>query len=221
MKVILTGGTGFVGAEVLRQLADDPAVTEVTCLIRRPVEIESPKVESVVLDDFTQYNDELVAKLSDHSACIWTLGGKESDLKDPAVHVRITHDFTLALATVVADAAGPFVFCYLSGAGADPGETSTFPWERLTRHLKGRTEKDLRALAGAHPRFTVCCFRPAGILPRDTGSAARFLLSPISIRVDELAEALIDVAVRPSATTPAVLSNSGIKHLARAAAKTR
>ena len=27
MKVILTGGTGFVGSEVLRQLADDPAVT--------------------------------------------------------------------------------------------------------------------------------------------------------------------------------------------------
>jgi hypothetical protein len=65
------------------------------------------------------------------------------------------HDFTLALATVAADAAGPFVFCYLSGAGADPGETSTFPWERLTRHLKGRTEQDLRAPADAHPRFTV------------------------------------------------------------------
>ena len=60
MKVILTGGTGFVGAEVLRQLADDPAVTKVTCLVRWPVEIESPKVESVALDDFTQYNDELV-----------------------------------------------------------------------------------------------------------------------------------------------------------------
>src|SRR5450631_1843117 len=68
MKVILTGCTGLVGSEVLRQLADDPAVTKVTCLVRRPVEIESPKVESVVLDDFTQYNDELVAKLSDHSA---------------------------------------------------------------------------------------------------------------------------------------------------------
>jgi hypothetical protein len=79
----------------------------------------------------------------------------------------------------------------------------------------------LGALADAHPRFTVYCFRPAGILPRDTGSVARFLLSPISIRVDELAEALIDLAVRPSAMTPAVLSNSDIKQLARATAKTR
>jgi len=35
-------------------------VTKVTCLVRWPVEIESPKVESVALDDFTQYNDELV-----------------------------------------------------------------------------------------------------------------------------------------------------------------
>ncbi len=33
MKVILTDGTGFAGSQVLRQLAADPAVTKVTCLM--------------------------------------------------------------------------------------------------------------------------------------------------------------------------------------------
>ncbi|MET1071491.1 MAG: hypothetical protein ABWY11_02470, partial [Umezawaea sp.] len=69
-----------------------------------------------------------------------------SEVRDRARYERITHDFTLALGTAMAATGRPFTFCYLSGAGADPEEDSKIPWERVTRHLKGRTEKDLRAL---------------------------------------------------------------------------
>ena len=41
MKVILTGGTGFVGGEVLKQILVDSNITQVTCLLRRKIDIES------------------------------------------------------------------------------------------------------------------------------------------------------------------------------------
>jgi uncharacterized protein YbjT (DUF2867 family) len=215
VEIILTGATGFVGGEVLAHLVADPAVTRVTALVRRPVATGSAKVESVVLDDFTAYPDDLLGRLAAHDGCIWTLGGKDSDVADPALYTRITHDFTLALATPLAERTTAFAFCYLSGAGADPTETARFPWQRTTRHIKGRTEKDLAALAAAHPGFTVHCFRPAGILPRTVNPALAAITAPISVRVDRLADALVAVATR-RADAPAVVPNATIKQLAAA-----
>ncbi|HEY2206884.1 MAG TPA: hypothetical protein VGH99_20680 [Pseudonocardia sp.] len=146
---------------------------------------------------------------------MWTLGGKDSDIRDPARYERVTHTFTLALASRLAGATpGPFTFCYLSGMGADQTESARLPWQRLTRHLKGRTEKDLLALAGGHPDFAVHCFRPSGILPREVNPAARLLLAPVAIRVDELAGALVGVAAGATPPAPAVIPRSRIRKLA-------
>lgn len=219
MKIVLTGATGFVGSHVLDRLLADPEVTGVTCLTRRHLPREDPKLTSVVHDDFTRYGDDLMTRLADHSACIWTLGGKESDAADPVQYERVTHTFTLNFAHAMAAAAtGPFTFCYLSGMGADPTESTRLPWERTTRHLKGRTEKDLVRLAREHDTFTVHCFRPGGILPATTGTAARVLLAPIAVSVATLSTALVRVACTEPAGQPTVLRNSLIRHLGRPSA---
>lgn len=215
MKIVLTGATGFIGGEVLTRLAVDPAVDQVTCLVRHAFEPSSPKVEPVVVTDFTAYPRELVERLADHHACIWALGGRGSDIGDPALYVRVTHDFALAFAAAVAVPGadrGGFTFCYLSGMGADPTETTRLPWQKLTRHIKGRTEKDLLSLAARHPGLTVRCFRPGGVLPRDVNPVVAALAAPISIRVDRLADALISVATGTSSED--VLSNAAINRLA-------
>lgn len=218
MKVILMGATGFVGAEVLEQLLNHPRIEKITAISRRPLTHTSAKLVVILHDDFSRYDDALMGKLADHGACIWTLGGKQSDLGKPEQFERITHTFTIAFARAVARrAAGRFEFCYLSGMGADPSETAVLPWERLTRHLKGRTEKDLQAIAARHPAFSVHCFRPGGILPRDASAALRLLLAPIVIGVDQLARALLRVALEGSDdAAPAVLSNRAIKSVAGA-----
>lgn len=216
MKIILTGATGFVGSNVLAHLVSNPQVSRVTCLTRRPAGMVAPKVTTILHDDFAAYDPALLDRLADHDACIWALGGKASDLGAPDVFARITHTFTLAMAEGVARRAkAPFTFCYLSGMGADPSETSAVPWEKLTRHLKGRTEKDLGHLQTLYPLFGVHCFRPGGILPDDANPLLRSLLASIVVGVGELSEAMIAGADAGLFRQWPVIGNDAIKRLAR------
>lgn len=224
MDIVLTGATGFVGSEVLAQLLVHREVHRITCVVRRNIGIQSPKIKTILHGDFTTYEPELATALANHSACIWALGGKASDNPNSTEYLRATHTFTIAFARAVAEQQKqPFRFCYLSGMGADPSETSTFPWERITRHLKGRTERDLEALTDQYPLFSATSFRPAGIL-RAVPSGAKhdffptlidFLLAPISVRVSRLAEAMIREAVY-TAPKYHVVSNREIRKLGNA-----
>jgi nucleoside-diphosphate-sugar epimerase len=217
MKIILTGATGFVGSETLSQLLADPRVTQVTCLVRRPLVRTDSKLAVIIHEDFMKYAEQLLARLADHSACIWTLGGKISDLGAGQEFERITHGFTLAFAgALAARIDAPFSFCYLSGMGADPSERSWLPWEKENRCLKGRTEKDLHLLHNEHPDFSAHCFRPGGILPRRSNALLRLAAAPLSIGVVELAKALICGAVDARLHGRyQTLSNGRIKELAR------
>jgi NAD(P)H-binding len=217
MNVILAGATGFVGGEILQRLAARHEVAGITCLGRRAPQALPPKATVVLHDDFSRYDPALLDSLTDHSACIWALGGKASDLGQPDVLERVTHTFTLGLARAMAQhAAGRFTFCYLSGMGADPTETARFPWERLTRHLKGRTERDLWTLQDQHPQFCAHSFRPGGILPATANAALDYVLAPLVARVGVLADTMIKVAVDPAFFRHApLLHNADIKRLAR------
>jgi uncharacterized protein YbjT (DUF2867 family) len=216
MEIVLTGGTGFVGSEVLAQLLADSKITKVTCLTRRPLALESSKVENLLHSDFSSYDDILASTLADHDGCIWALGGKATDTPDSLEYERATFTFTIACATAIAERLRhPFHFCYLSGMGADPTESAWLPWERRTRYLKGRTERALRDIQGSRSLFHSTSFRPAGILPKSTGSPVMSLLSPIAVRVDVLAKAMVRRASAMVQEPYRVLSNAQIKHYAR------
>jgi hypothetical protein len=191
-------------------------VTRITCISRRPIASASSKARVMLQQDFLSYDLKCLAWLARHDGCIWALGGKVSDIGE-AAFASITHGFTMALASAIAERAeGPFTFCYLSGMGADPTETARLPWERLTRHLKGRTEKDLSDLEARHPAFCAHAFRPGGILPDDANSILRFALAPIVVSVGELADAMIEGCLDVSLFHQSpVIANSAIKRLAR------
>jgi nucleoside-diphosphate-sugar epimerase len=218
MKIVLTGATGFVGSEVLSQMLAHPEVTQVTCLTRRPLSVAHRRLVAIVHEDFARYDDALVAQLADHAACIWTLGGKASDARSIEAYERVTHTFTLAFARAMAGRArGHFTFCYVSGMGADPAESSRSWWERTTRHLKGRTERDLRALEAGQGDLSVRCFRPGGILRRGSSAWIHRLLAPWVIGVEELAEGLVLAATTRDVPLDGTIENADIKALARVA----
>jgi hypothetical protein len=215
MIVILTGATGFVGGEILRRLAARPDIEEIMCLTRRAPEALPSKANVILHDDFSVYDESVLDRLAECSACIWALGGKASDLGEQLE--KVTHSFAIAFARAMTERAdGDFTFCYLSGMGADSTETARFPWERATRHLKGRTERDLARLQGAHPHFCAHSFRPGGILPASTNRLVDWLLAPLVVRVGDLAEAMIIAGIegRLFRKLP-LLHNANIKRLAK------
>jgi nucleoside-diphosphate-sugar epimerase len=210
VRIVLTGATGFVGGAVLARLLADDRVEEVTALTRRPLATASPRLTTVLHDDFTVWPDALLDDLAAHDAVIWTIGATHADVPDPDALTTLTHTTTLALARGLAARHRPLVFVYLSGMGADPTESARLPWERLTRHLKGRTERDLQALAG--DGFIVRCVRPGGVLPATTSRPVRSLLAPIALGVDRLAAALVRCALDPGDAPPTV-SNATARRL--------
>jgi uncharacterized protein YbjT (DUF2867 family) len=146
MKVILFGSTGMVGQGVLRECLRDPDVTQVLAVVRTPTGQEHPKLREIVHEDF---NDFSTLQL-DGDACFWCLGVSSAGMNE-ADYTRITHDFTLAAAKVLARPTMTFIF--VSGSGADGNAM----WARVKR----RTEDALFAM----PFRKVYVFRPGLIQP--------------------------------------------------------
>jgi nucleoside-diphosphate-sugar epimerase len=197
-NVVLSGASGFVGSEVLRQLLSHPEVAKVTCLTRRALPDVHAKLVTRIVPDFTRYEPALLDELADHAACIWALGGKASDFEDLGLFAKVTHDYAVAFADAfAAHGEGTKTFCYMSGMGADREPANRLRWEHATRRYKGLTERDLVALQNRYPRLRVRCFRPGGILPRNATTWYEDLLGRYVIRVDTVARALIACALAP------------------------
>ena len=73
-KIIVTGATGFVGSNVVKQCIKDEVVDEILVLTRKPIDEEllrNPKVKVIQHEEFSQYPDELLEQLRGAMGCIW------------------------------------------------------------------------------------------------------------------------------------------------------
>ena len=146
MRVIVFGSTGMVGQGVVREclLAED--VTEVIVVVRTATAQPHAKLREIVHADFSDFSGVQL----DADACFWCLGVSSTGLSE-ADYTRITHDYTLAAAKVLARPTMTFVL--VSGAGADGNAM----WARVKR----KTELAVSAL----PFKAVYVFRPGVIRP--------------------------------------------------------
>ena len=141
MKIIITGATGMVGSEVLRQAIADKAVESITVIVRRPVDIAHPKLKTILHQDFLDYTP-LVDEFKNNDALVWCLGISQNVVSKEE-YIRITFDYTVAAAESVVKTNSSLAFLFLSGRGADNSENTKL----LFGKIKGRTENALKKLS--------------------------------------------------------------------------
>jgi uncharacterized protein YbjT (DUF2867 family) len=155
MNVILFGATGMVGQGVLRECLIDPDVQRVLSIGRSATGQHHPKLRELAHRDFLDFST-IEGELSGFDACFFCLGVSSVGMKE-ADYRRITYDFTLAAARVLARLNPGMTFVYVSGTGTDSSERGRTMWARV----KGQTENALLAL-----QFKAAyMFRPGAIVP--------------------------------------------------------
>ncbi len=140
MNLIVTGATGMVGSEVVRQALSDPRIHAVTAIVRRPLGLRDAKLTEVRHENFLDYAPlEQLFKESD--ACIWALGIAQSQVNEQRYR-EITFGYTLAAAETIAKVNPNLTFVFVSGAGADQSGKA---WTLFGR-VKGEAETALQRL---------------------------------------------------------------------------
>jgi len=155
MKVILFGATGMVGQGVLRECLLDPRVERVLSVGRSTTGRTDAKLQELALKNLFDYSS-VEHQLAGHDACFFCLGITSAGMSEEDYR-RITHDLTLAAATVLARLNPGMTFIYVSGQGTDSTEQGRAMWARV----KGATENALLKL----PFKAAYMFRPGIIRP--------------------------------------------------------
>lgn len=83
MKILLTGATGYVGSEILKQCLDHNYIVRIYCLTRKPLEQHwfqhknGEKITEMLHEDYENYPEAILRRLKDEGVegCIWALGG--------------------------------------------------------------------------------------------------------------------------------------------------
>jgi uncharacterized protein YbjT (DUF2867 family) len=165
MKLLITGATGMVGSELLRQALTDPDVTSVVALSRRALDIQHPKLKTVIHKDFLDYS-AVNHLFADCDVCAWCLGVSQLQVNREQYNI-ITYDYTITAAKAMLAANPEINFVFVSGGGADQtGKAKT-----LFGKVKGKAEKDLTQM----PFQKLIIARPGGIQPIVKNPNAPFL----------------------------------------------
>jgi NAD dependent epimerase/dehydratase family enzyme len=76
MHLILTGGTGLIGASVLHNMLAQESISRISILSRRPVKMAEghEKAKVIIHKDYNNYDQALLDELKDAHGCVWAQG---------------------------------------------------------------------------------------------------------------------------------------------------
>ncbi|HEY0306845.1 MAG TPA: NAD(P)H-binding protein [Acidobacteriaceae bacterium] len=157
MRILLFGASGMVGQGVLRECLLDAGVTEVTSVVRKPMEEPNAKLREIVHENLFDLS-AIQGELAGFDACFFCVGVSSVGMKEDEYR-RLTYEMTMAVARTLVTLNPQMTFVYVSGAGTDSTEHGKTMWARV----KGRTENELLRL----PFKAAYMFRPGAIEPMD------------------------------------------------------
>lgn len=75
MKLVISGGSGFVATELIKQSLQLPLVTKLVVLSRKPISTpqgtDTSKLKNVILGDYEVYPQEARDEMAGANAYIW------------------------------------------------------------------------------------------------------------------------------------------------------
>ncbi len=229
MKVMLTGATGFIGGGTLAQLIASSAVTSILVLSRRDLPrslTTSPKVVTIIREDFSTYPDSLLAKLAGAEACVWTVGGIAWRFASAEMARKVNVDFAAKAAGAFAETLAPqlpggekFRFIYCSGKFADREfETKSMWMFKESRSMKGAVENELIAVRKQYEeRLETVFMRPAAVVAEKSMVMSLPFSSSMAVGLDLVGAVMVDLAVNGSSEE--IIDNSNIIRLGKALVK--
>jgi len=214
-RLLVLGGSGVIGREVLEAASHEPTVDEVRALQRRPVMPPLARVLHIRADDF----GSLAARRSSFlgvDACIFALGISQS-LVVGDEYRRITIDFPLEAARRLAESSPWATFVFVSGEGADPSGRSPVVFARTKGEAEALLQRQrMGRLVIARPGAVIPSQWPRKPLPyeRVTVPISK-LLHPFApglvIRASDLGRALVLAALDRS--VPELLGNRELRRM--------
>lgn len=136
MKALLAGATGLVGGHLLNLLLEDPAVSGVLVLTRKPLNRFHPKLRELLVD-FDQLEDQAAELEADAVFCC--LGTTIKTAGSQAAFRKVDHDYPLELARI-SKSRGAKQFILITAMGSDKHSMVFY------NRVKGELEADIQKL---------------------------------------------------------------------------
>lgn len=135
MKVVILGGTGEVGKQLIKQLVKDERIEKITALVRREIGSSSEKLLYKKID----FTDLLNIDLEKHHIAISALGTTMKNAGNKEEFIKVDYLYNVQFAQL-AQRTGVKSFHLVSALGADH-QSSIF-----YNKVKGDTERAIEAL---------------------------------------------------------------------------